>query len=142
MSSVDIQRVRRAIREVFLELTVDLIDPSIIQWENETLEPAELRIEEALQIFYESSAFQSFESRGRDVFDVVVPRGKGAGRAWDTAQIIVNVFEPVYAINRQGVQLYVDKTERGSGQLVGDRYSVPVSVLWRAYASRGTLVIK
>lgn len=142
MTTIDVRAARQVIRDVLLETTQETWSKDDFRWENEAESEAEFYIAEFQELFWERSYFGMFDAAGREIFAPTARTGAGVEIVADAARTIVSAFERVYAINRQGISLSVDKAVRGSGQTVGDRYSVQVSVFWRAYAARGPLVIK
>lgn len=143
MSAIDVSAIRLALRKILLDATSEKIERSAFLWENEGKAQSALglQIRESMELFYEHSAFQLLNSAGRWILEVTVPVGSGTEQQAAAVKAIVDAFEPVYA-SASVDSLYIERAERGSGYAVGDRYAIPVSILWRAYSQRSALVTK
>lgn len=65
---------------------------------------------------------------------IMAPKDGGKGAALGTAQSVGNAFPRGLRMIREGVQVTILQTSQGPSFDVGDRYAIPVSVRWRAYA--------
>lgn len=76
------------------------------------------------------------ERRGLFQITVCYPYGSGRGAAQTKAKAIADHFAPVQDLIEGGVTVVIDKTTRiGSGQVDGDRWTIPITVQWRTFSA-------
>lgn len=76
------------------------------------------------------------ERRGIFQVTLMFPLGSGRGAAQTRAQALAEHFQPVQTLTEGAAQVTLASTVQiGSGMVDGDRWAVPVKVLWRSFSN-------
>ena len=84
----------------------------------------------------DNRALQLHEARGRTLFEVFYPVGKGTERPEAVRQLIAEAFEKKYGLtNIEGLAVHLDKVVRGDSRATDELwYAAPISIYWRTYS--------
>jgi hypothetical protein len=142
MAVVDVQLVRRGLRERLL--TSASVAAADVAPENRNFDPPNPPSNWIREIMIIDSerlvAFGQLEGRGRVRYDVVVPKRSGTDNAEAISKSIIEVFVPGNPIQFGGINVSIDRSERGQGrEEIGTDgkvwWFIPVFVSWRTYAA-------
>jgi len=138
VAAVDLRGIRQALRNRLLTVT-GIVPEERIAPQNRPFTPPEPPapwIRETLLIAGEGRVSTgAVESRGRVQYDVITPQGMGTEFAEDLSTAIADSFEAANGLSDEGVELVIDRVERGSGRQFDPAWwFVPVNVAWRSFA--------
>lgn len=147
MSLPDLSKVRHSICKHCIDELEGDVDEARIAHENREFSPPPLYdalsklpnlwIRETFFVISEDNrALQLHEARGRTLFEVFYPVGKGTERPEAVRQLIAEAFEKKYGLtNTDGIAVHLDKVVRGDARAADELwYAVPISIYWRTFS--------
>ena len=132
---VDLRIVRQVLREHLLTVPA-VTSANFLPEDRPRKRPIGIHVQETLQPEEKPIANKLVEAAGRVQYDVMYMADRGTEQPEALAKSIVDIFPPGTQLDSQGITIYIDKVQRSPGRQFDTAWwFVPVSILWRTYAT-------